>query len=217
MSVDLDEVRALRPTFGAPGSTVNRILQAAWLTAGRKGTKKLSISVICKAAKVSRATFYRHFSTKEEVLSTLSEFVSYSFVQGLRDAVAGRDDPLDILREVLGFHWRLSEMEQTSGMFDVEPEYVINFLRAHFPAHVEAMAEALEPVFDYFEGKRATKLNRRRIAEAIVRLGLSTVLIPSDGLPDAAPMVLMGLVEDAFGPEAFVASPRSRLHGLAGD
>jgi AcrR family transcriptional regulator len=193
------DARPLRPVFGAPGSTANRIVQAAWLTAGQQGTKKLSIGAICKAAKVSRATFYRHFATKDEVLSALSEFVSHSFIQGLRDAVIPGADPADTLHRVLSFHWRFSHGEQTSGIFEVEPEFVIGFLRAHFDAHVAAMVEALEPVFDHIEAVRGTVLDRRQIADSLIRLGLSTVLVPSQSSWESTEAMLFGLMNERIG------------------
>lgn len=209
------DARPLKPAFGAPGSTVNRILQAAWLTAGRKGPRKLSISVICKAANVSRATFYRHFATKDEVLKVLSDFVSYSFIEGLREAATRSTDPIEVLHDVLSFHWRLTQEEQTSGMMDVEPEYVVGFLRTHFEAHVEAMTEALEPVFDYVDAKRRTKLNRRQVAESLIRLGLSTVLIPSESGWESIPGVLLGLVDNPFESDG-LTEPRLRAVARAG-
>ena len=64
----------MRPLAGEDPRTdksVEKILDGTMKLLSRQGTRKLSVSDICAASGVARGTFYRYFSTKEEVLDAL--------------------------------------------------------------------------------------------------------------------------------------------------
>ena len=59
-----------------------RILDGTLAAIARHGTSMLSMTDIAAASGVSRATLYRYFSQKEDLLSALGEHISNSFVSG---------------------------------------------------------------------------------------------------------------------------------------
>ena len=179
-------------------SSLSKILQGALAAIARRGVRKLSMSDISEAAAVSRGTLYRHFATKEEVLDAVSEHVSLSFERGVVDAALAQSDPLEALRAVLRLHFSLSTEQQMVNVVEVDPEFVIGFLRDHFPRHVTAARTALAPVFDHMEALSGLQLDRELLAEAIIRVELSTVLVPAssewNAIPDTFPDALGALL-----------------------
>ena len=191
--------RDAAPTPISP--SLSKILQGALAGIARRGVRKLSMSDISEAAAVSRGTLYRHFSTKEEVLDAVSEHVSLSFEQGVVEAALAQSDPLEALRAVLKLHFSLSTEQQMVNVVEVDPEFVIGFLRDHFFRHVAAATTALKPVFNHIEALTGLELDRALLAEAIIRVELSTVLVPAspewNAIPDSFPDALGALLAAA--------------------
>jgi TetR/AcrR family acrAB operon transcriptional repressor len=52
-------------------STRERLLEAALVTFGRRGFEATRVEDVCQTAGIARATFYRHFGGKDDVLAAL--------------------------------------------------------------------------------------------------------------------------------------------------
>lgn len=66
------EVRAIRRSRDAAHSTEDQILQAAYTCFDRHGFRRTTVEDIAAEARVSRATLYRYFSNKDEIVERLS-------------------------------------------------------------------------------------------------------------------------------------------------
>lgn len=80
-----------------------KILEGALRLLGNRGVHRLTMRDICDAAHVSRATLYRQFSTKDEVLDAVTEYICVNFEKGVLAAAEGHTDPTERFRAVMTF------------------------------------------------------------------------------------------------------------------
>lgn len=197
---------------GLNQATRKKILTGAMLAVSRQGTKKLAMGDICNAAGVSRGTLYRYFATKDDVLHAMGDFVSTTFEEGVVEVARRHADPVDILRAVLEFHF--SQTRQSARVLEIEPLYVMGFLRDHFARHIAALKTALAPVFAYIEREAGMPVDEDLIAQVLIRMELSTLLVPADPLwnqmPEVLPAMLQSMVDTTRGTRARPAAAAIR-------
>jgi AcrR family transcriptional regulator len=187
-----------RPT-GPNGRSLQRILDGAMAALSRRGSTQLSMTDVCDAAGISRATLYRYFSNKRDLLAAVGEHVSRNFIDGIQAAIAESDNPTDRLRLVLEFFKRYTGQVKTDRMLEIEPTFVLQFLQSHFAQHVAVFNEALSPVYDDIETHLGIRINRVLVSEVLLRAEQSTVVVPAgrswSGLPEALSRMLEQLYQ----------------------
>jgi AcrR family transcriptional regulator len=161
-------------------TSVVKILDGALRAIGNRGARRLSMSDISDESGVSRGTLYRYFSTKEEVLAAVSEFVSLNFEIGVRAEAERYGEPLERFRAVMRFFAKFTNERTPERIFEVEPAFHLDFFRSHFARHKTAVSEALTPSFDYLDTLTDEPIDRDGLAEALVRMQLSTLIVPAD-------------------------------------
>lgn len=159
--------------------SVQKIMDGTLRAIGSIGTRRLSMSDISESSGVSRGTLYRYFASKEEVLAAVSEYICSSFEKGIVEAAEDIDDPIERFRAVMRFYGRFTIERAPEGIFEVEPAFHLSFLRSHFSRHKAAVQCALDPVLDYFETLTGCCINRDTFCDTMVRLQLSTLIIPA--------------------------------------
>src|SRR3546814_289657 len=105
-----------------PGSVL-KILDGALRAISEMGARRLSMRDISDASGVSRGTLYRYFSSREEVLAAVSEFVCVNFEDGVR--AVGRDiaDPIERFRAIMHFFARFTIEQAPERIFEMEPAF----------------------------------------------------------------------------------------------
>jgi AcrR family transcriptional regulator len=188
----------LQPKEGrreANNPSLQRILDGAHAAISRHGVAMLSMTDIAAAAGVSRATLYRYFSQKEDLLAALGEHVSNNFIAGVQRAAAEQETPMQMLRAVVEFLVKFTSQTHSDRQLEVEPLFVLGFLRSHFAEHVEAATTALALFYEDVENRLGFEVDRRGLSEALLRFSESTSLIPGGALWDSLPTVLPAAVE----------------------
>ena len=169
--------------WGAPASdqsaSVQKILDGTLRAIRDVGARRLSMSDISDASGVSRATLYRYFASKEEVLAAVSEYVCTSFERGIAEAGVGITDPIERFRAIMRFYAHFTIERSPERIFEVEPAFHLNFLRTHFPRHKAAVRAALGASLDYLEAVTGRVIDRDLYVEQLVRLQLSTLIVPA--------------------------------------
>src|ERR1700722_5829164 len=145
---------------GPNGRSLQRILDGALAALSRRGATQLSMTDVCDAAGISRATLYRYFSNKQDLLTAVGEHVSRNFIDGIQAAIAQSDTPADRLRLGLEFFIRYTAQVKSDRMLEIEPTFVLKFLQSHFAQHVAVFNEALSPVYDDIEAHLGIRINR---------------------------------------------------------
>jgi AcrR family transcriptional regulator len=161
------------------GISVQKILDGTLRAIAHVGTRRLSMSDISDQSGVSRGTLYRYFGSKEEVLAAVSEYICRSFERGIADAGEKFEEPMERFRAVMRFYAHFTIERSPERIFEVEPIFHLEFLRTHFERHKAAVAMALGPCIDYVEGLIGVAIDRDVFAGTLVRLQLSTLIVPA--------------------------------------
>jgi AcrR family transcriptional regulator len=195
-------------------ATRDRILEGALAALGRVGPRRLTMSDVSDRAGLSRGTVYRYFPTKEDLLAVLAEYEQDRFAEGLRRALEEDDRPptlAAVVEYIIGY---LRQHPALPLMIDVEPEFVLAFLRRQMPVFHRITEELLGPVM---AGSRPVEEGWVTVAELddlLLRVVLSVFLVPGQ---DGA--VTVGVLEgalDSFLRLAAAGADEARAAGRPG-
>src|SRR6516165_2827175 len=170
-SADSFTARAFNPTE-------ERILIAALGLIGRQGVQRLGMAQIADAAGVSRGTLYRYFPSRDHVLAAAADYDEVRFRAGLDEALAQVQAPEERIVAFVGYAFEFIRSHPARPLFESEPGFVLSYLLDHLPALrgelIERLGDALDAVPAVAEGA----LEREQLADVIVRLFLSSWIIP---------------------------------------
>jgi AcrR family transcriptional regulator len=197
-AADSSSSEAPQRATGPNGRSLQRILDGTLAALSRRGATQLSMTDVCDAAGISRATLYRYFSNKPDLLAAVGEHVSRNFTDGIQAAINQSDTPADRLRLVLEFFIRYTAQVKTDRMLEIEPTFVLQFLQSHFAQHVAIFNEALSPVYDDIEAHLGIRINRVLVSEVLLRAEQSTVVVPAGRSWTALPEVLSRMLEQLY-------------------
>lgn len=173
------------PAVAAPArnrrslQTRDALLSAAVKTMLREGATDVSARAICDEAGVSRGTLYRYFPSKDDLLNGVSLHLRDQTDQGLREAIAGRDQPADRLDAYLRFLNENVQIDQGARFLRAEPAFALGYFQRNFGHFIARSADALAPVFDAWDVALGAPVDRDAVAEVFVRYALSELLVPS--------------------------------------
>lgn len=185
-------------------ATRDRILEGALAALGRVGPRRLTMSDVSDRAGLSRGTVYRYFPTKEDLLAVLAEYEQDRFAEGLRRALSGQEPNLAAVVEyIIGY---LRQHPALPLMIDVEPEFVLAFLRRQMPVFHRITEELLGPVMARSRPVTAGWVTVAELDELLLRVVLSVFLVPGG---DGA--VTVGALEGALGSFLRLAGAGSEL------
>jgi AcrR family transcriptional regulator len=175
----------------------SRVLDAALTCLGRVGLAKTTLDDVAREAGCARATVYRCFANKQQLLVALVG----REVRTLRDTVvsaAARDESLGeaITTVVTTAARELTGNRALAFIAQHEPEIILPFLAFEREDAVLRTAAALvAPAFTRFVGDDAI-----RLGEWLARLTLSYLFSPSENFDIADPSHVRGLVADFVVP-----------------
>lgn len=159
--------------------TIAKILATTEEIILRSGAERISILDVCHDSGVSRGTFYRYFSSQEDLLDAFSRHKRDQFHARLIEATAAYEDPDERFQAVVRFIDDYLERSRARRLLLVAPEYATRWFQRIFHDSVHRFQDVLSPVFDTWEERRGIVLDRELIGELIVRFILSDVLVPS--------------------------------------
>jgi len=159
-----------------PDRVETRAVEATLACIARHGLSKTTIDDIAREAGCSRATLYRYFGSRAELVAA-AVHAEASRVASLAREVAGSAATLeDAVVGVLAVAGReLGQHPALGFVADVEPEQLLPYLTfAGGDRFLQSAAEAITPCFTRFVGDGAA-----RAAEWIARIGLALWLSPT--------------------------------------
>ncbi|MDB5746352.1 MAG: TetR family transcriptional regulator, partial [Massilia sp.] len=159
--------------------TIAKILATTEEIILQSGAERISILDVCHDSGISRGTFYRYFSSQDDLLDAFSRHKRDQFHARLIEATAEFPDPDERFQAVLRFVDDYLERSRARRLLLVAPEYATRWFQRIFHDSVHRFQEVLSPVFDSWEERRGIVLDRELIGELIVRFILSDVLVPS--------------------------------------
>lgn len=157
--------------------TIKTILVATEQILLLSGADRISILDVCKVAHVARGTFYRYFSSQEDLLEAFSRHKRDLFHQALTNATAPFDDPDERFEALIVY---LDDYLGHSGarrLLVVAPNYAMEWFGRIFVDSIHRFQEVLRIVFDAWEIRYGISIDRELICELLIRYVLSEVLI----------------------------------------
>jgi AcrR family transcriptional regulator len=158
--------------------TEARILTAALALIGRRGVRRLAMQEISDAAGVSRATLYRYFPSKEDVLAAAVDFDEQRFGAGLDEVLAAARGPQERIAAFMSYSFSFIRSHSARSLFESEPGYVLGYLLDHLPSLREELLVRLGDDLGAVPAVAAGDLGREQLADLIVRLFAASWIVP---------------------------------------
>jgi AcrR family transcriptional regulator len=175
--------------------TRDRILDAALRAMGRLGLRRLTMGDVSEQAGLSRGTIYRYFPNKETLLAVLAEYEQDRFAGGLGRVLAGVPAGEVHLGHVVGYILAyLRDHPALTSMIDLEPAFVLGFLRRQLPVFHTVTEQLIGPVMRATPPVREGRLSADELNELLLRVVLSVLLVPGES-SSAAAGVLEGTLD----------------------
>ena len=162
-------------------STRNQILKGAVEAVARHGLAKLDMSDVSSSAGVSRATLYRYFSNRDELLQELSAREGIRFWQSCLAALRAAPEGEERIRLLLRHATQhVREHAALQRLLETDPAFVLRSVREQFPEIREQLHRLLAPTLEATPLARQRILSTEQLVDWITRLLISAFLIPSD-------------------------------------
>ena len=183
------------------------ILEATAGVLNQHGTADVPVEEILQAAGVSRATFYKHFRTKDQLLEGLYEQLALALLDAMRSATAAQDDPVArvraAVRAYLDFHasetgllraMQPLALDSSSGLWAQRQRLHRELVEVFQAQLVQAGRPRVEPVLlrglvTAIEGISVAALEApdppplERAERAMIRIAVATLALPGDPVP----------------------------------
>lgn len=159
-------------------ATEVRILSAALDLVGRRGVRRLAMQEISEVAGVSRATLYRYFPSKEDVLDAAADFDEQRYRMGLDDVLAAALGSQERIAAFMAYSFSFIRSHSARSLFESEPGYVLGYLLDHLPSLREELVGRLGDDLDTVPAVAAGDLGREQLADLIVRLFAASWIVP---------------------------------------
>lgn len=175
--------------------TIHNIFEATQKVVLESGAERISILEVCETAGVSRGTFYRYFSSQDELLEAWSRHSRDSFHRILADFLLPYTDPEERLAQLIRYLQDFLDVGTAQRMLLVAPEFAQRFYKRIFHDSVVRFQDLLRPVFDAWDENLGVKLDRELICELLIRFVMSEILVAGETERSAMPRRIGRLVD----------------------
>jgi AcrR family transcriptional regulator len=158
--------------------TEERILNAALVLMARQGVQRLGMAQIADTAGVARGTLYRYFPSRDHVLAAAADYDEARFSAGLDQVLASAQAPEERIRAFVGYAFDFIREHPARRLFESEPGFVLMYLLDHLPAMRGELVGRLGDALDTVPAVKDGALDREQLADLIVRLFVSSWIIP---------------------------------------
>jgi AcrR family transcriptional regulator len=160
-------------------ATIANILNATEEIVLESGANRVAILDVCRAAGVSRGTFYRYFSSRDELLDEFVRHKRERFHRALVKATEPFEDPDERFAALLAYLDEYLEHGKARRLLVVAPEYAMGFFKRIFHDSIVRFEDVLRPVFDAWDERFGIRIDRELVCEMLIRYVLSEQLVPS--------------------------------------
>ncbi|MBB5201692.1 TetR/AcrR family transcriptional regulator [Glaciimonas immobilis] len=161
--------------------TIDQILAAAEQVILESGVDRVAIQNVCEVAGISRGTFYRYFSSQDELLDAFSKHKRARFHMALHAATAPYLTPTDRFNALISYLDNYLKHSKARRLLEVAPEFAFKFFNRIFHDSVERFQEVLDIVFDAWDAQLGVRIDRELVCEMLIRYVLSELLVPRKG------------------------------------
>lgn len=180
--------------------TRDRILAASLKVFEKNGLSAAAMGEIAIKAKIGRATLYRYFASKEEVLQALVLSEARELLARMEEAAGGEDTPVGLFEKALPvalefFH----EHRLLQRVLRKEPEFVLPYLTNQSKGLLTAAIDFMEPYLERAKKTGGLLVEPRVAAEWACRIILSLLTTPSVVAELRDPQVLKAYLAPVLG------------------
>lgn len=193
-----NEGALIRSRSNSREQSIDRILDATIEVISQRGLEKLNLTDVCQRAGVSRTTLYRFFPTKEVLLDAYFSRETRRFEQSIVEAIRAEPDVTRRLRAMYEFRPSPDGVLQVTHLLELEPGFVLHFLRRLRPHMTAVLEDALAPLFDEV-ARHGLVLDRKIVVEMLLRVQMSLYLLPSKPSDPAPGNAVVELLESLPG------------------
>ena len=165
--------------MGRAEATVAAILAATEQIVLREGSERISILDVCQLAGVSRGTFYRYFSSQDELLDAFARHKRASFQQAMADAVTPHAEPAARFHALVRYLDNYAAHGQARLLLGAAPEYTLRLFGRLFNESLVRIEELMRSVFDAWDARLGIRTDRELVCELMIRCVLSELVVPN--------------------------------------
>jgi AcrR family transcriptional regulator len=178
---------------GRAENTVAAILAATEQIVLRAGSERISILDVCQQAQVSRGTFYRYFSSQDELLDAFARHKRTSFQQAMADAVTPYTEPGARFHALVRYLDNYAAHGQARLLLGAAPEYTLRLFGRLFNESLVRIEELMRTVFDAWDARLGIRIDRELVCELMIRCVLSELVVPHDQAQDGVQRIVIFL------------------------
>ena len=171
----------------APGVATDpvsdRILAAAAELVGRQGAQQTTMTAIAHKAKVGRATVFRRFGSKQEILdrALLRELRSLAVAQ--KESAAHAETAAAALIECFVLSMRaMQHRPLLRRLAKLEPEKLIAFVRLRRPPVLALWRSMYTSILESFDLPEVDQAQSSALADMLIHLTLGYSVVPESGI-----------------------------------
>lgn len=154
-----------------------RIFEATFACVARYGIAKTTVEDVAREARMSRATVYRYFAGKDELVRETIAWETAHFFTRLAEVVAGIEELAPLLEEALFFaHEAVEDHAVLQKVLQTEPELLLPEMSTEAERLITLVRAFLVPWLDREE--LCAGVDRDAAAEHVARLFLSFLSAP---------------------------------------
>ena len=181
--VDLSAILAAAPAGPEDDPATGAILDATRDLLGQYGMRRWTMDDVAEKCGLARATVYRRFESRNELVRAVIARETRLFFGSVTAAVEKVEDIEGKVVQGFLVGLRLARSSLLAGLLQTDPETAHDLIGSG--ALVAAGRAALVERYETLRGSRLSRLQRQRaeaVAEVLIRLGLTFVLIPDTAI-----------------------------------
>ena len=163
----------------AADPSTEAILDAAVVEFESHGLRRVALDDVARRAGVSRTTIYRRFANKDELVAAVIERENVSLFADIAAELKQAGPQANYYVEAFTLSiLRFRRHRVLNRMLSDDPAVVLELARAHYPAAIERMADALREIFPAGFADRIGDAAVDELADTILRYAGMALLLP---------------------------------------
>ncbi|WP_198167749.1 TetR/AcrR family transcriptional regulator [Mycobacterium shimoidei] len=160
-----------------------RILAAAAELVGRHGDQNTTMAAIAQRAGVGRATVFRRFGSKQEILDRALMQELRMLALALRESTANADTAAAALIECFVLSMQaMRRRPLLRRLAQLEPEKLIAFTRLRHPRVLGLWRNMLTSIMESFDTPSVDPLERSDLADMLIHLTIGYSVVPESSI-----------------------------------
>jgi AcrR family transcriptional regulator len=179
----IESLRGLLATESATDPVSDRILAAAADLVGRQGDQQTTMAAIALKAGVGRATVFRRFGSKQEILDRALLRELRMLALALRESASNAETAAAALIECFVLSMRaMRHRPLLRRLAQLEPEKLIAFTRLRRPPVLALWRSMYTSIVETFDTPGVNDTERAALADVLIHLTLGYSLVPESSI-----------------------------------